>query len=87
MKSKLPPIQLPIMAAVLVTLLAALWAGLIRLAGSGRLAAAAAFAARPADDLWLLGTLISLERAVALNLATFTNVGPSSAALAQFAGY
>ncbi|MCA9944908.1 MAG: hypothetical protein KC449_15590 [Anaerolineales bacterium] len=76
MKSKLPPIQLPIMAAVLVTLLAALWAGLIRLGWQWpALQPLLPSLHGPLMISGFLGTLISLERAVAIK-RPFTYVGP-----------
>ncbi len=76
MKSKLPPVQLPIMGAVLITLLAALWAGLIRVgwrwpAWQPMLPALHG----PLMISGFLGTLISLERAVAIR-KSWTYVGP-----------
>jgi hypothetical protein len=76
MKSKLPPIQLPIMAAVLITLLAALWAGLIRL--GWRWPALQPMLPALHGPLMIsgfLGTLISLERAVAIR-KPWTYIGP-----------
>ncbi|WP_420641806.1 hypothetical protein [Candidatus Leptofilum sp.] len=76
MKPKLPPIQLPIMAAVLITLLAALWAGLIRV--GWRWPALQPLLPALHGPLMIsgfLGTLISLERAVALK-RPFATVGP-----------
>ena len=76
MKTKLPPVQLPLMAAGLLTLLAALWAGLIRV--GWRLPALQPMLPALHGPLMIsgfLGTLISLERAVAIK-RPWTFVGP-----------
>jgi hypothetical protein len=76
MKEKLPPIQLPIMAAVLITLLAALWAGLIRLGWQWpALQPLLPSLHGPLMVSGFLGTLISLERAVAIK-RPWTYIGP-----------
>ncbi len=76
MKPKLPPIQLPIMAAVLITLLAALWAGLIRVGWHWPVWQPMLPALHgPLMISGFLGALISLERAVAIR-KPWTFVGP-----------
>ena len=76
MKPKLPPLQLPIMAAVLITLLAALWAGLIRVGWRWPALQPTLPALHgPLMISGFLGTLISLERAVAIK-RPWTYVGP-----------
>ena len=76
MKAKLPPVQPPLMAAVLLTLLAGLWAGLIRV--GWRLPTLQPLLPALHGPLMVsgfLGSLISLERAVALK-RPWTYVGP-----------
>ena len=81
MKTKLAPIQLPIMAAVLVTLLAALWAGLIRVGWQWpALQPLLPSLHGPLMISGFLGTLISLERAVAMK-RPFTYLGPTLSGL------
>jgi multisubunit Na+/H+ antiporter MnhC subunit len=76
MKAKIPPIQLPIMAAVLITLLAGLWAGLIRVGWQWpALQPLLPSLHGPLMISGFLGTLISLERAVAIK-RPFTYIGP-----------
>ncbi len=76
MKAKIPPIQLPIMAAVLITLLAALWAGLIRVGWQWPpLHPMLPALHGPLMISGFLGTLISLERAVAIK-RPWTYIGP-----------
>ena len=76
MRAKLPPVQPPLMAAVLLTLLAGLWAGLIRV--GWRLPTLQPLLPALHGPLMVsgfLGSLISLERAVALK-RPWTYVGP-----------
>lgn len=76
MKAKFPPIQLPIMAAVLITLLAALWAGLIRVGWQWPVLQPTLPALHgPLMISGFLGTLISLERAVAIR-KPWAYIGP-----------
>jgi hypothetical protein len=77
MKAKLPPIQFPIMIGVLLALLAGLWAGLIRVGWQWpALQPLLPSLHGPLMISGFLGTLISLERAVAMK-RPFTYLGPA----------
>lgn len=76
MKQKLNPLQLPLMLIVLLSLLAALWAGLIRVGWTlPPLQPLLPALHGPLMVSGFLGTLISLERAVALK-RPFAFLGP-----------
>ena len=76
MKAKIAPVQLPLMVAVLITLLAALWAGLIRVGWQWpALQPLLPSLHGPLMVSGFLGTLISLERAVAIK-RPWTYLGP-----------